>query len=103
FDPALDVARLAFDDRPIDFFHSTSGEQPAQPAQRLGMPAEDEAATGVAVEAMSERRRMGQTETQLVKAAFEIRTTAGSAMHGNPRRLVDDQYQTVAIEHPSRQ
>ena len=103
FDPALDVARLAFDNGPIDFFHSTSGEQPAQPAQRLGMPAEDEAATGVAVEAMSERRRMGQTEAQLIKGAFEIWTAAGSAVHGNPRRLVDDQYEPVTIEHPSGQ
>jgi hypothetical protein len=64
------------------------------------MAAEDEAAAGVAVEAVSKRRRVRQTETQLIKGAFKIRTAAGSAMHGNPCGLVDDQYETVAIQDP---
>src|SRR5271167_4895795 len=62
------------------------------------MPSEHEAATRVAVEAMGERRRMRQAEAQRVEAAFEIRTTARSGMHSDPRRLVDDQYEPVAIE-----
>jgi hypothetical protein len=44
-----------------------------------------------------------QTETQLIEATFEIRVAAGSRMHGNARWLVDDQYESVAIEHPSGQ
>ena len=67
------------------------------------MPAEDEAAAGVAVEAMSKCRRVRQTEAQLIKGTFKIRTAAGSAMHGNPCRLVENQDQTVSIKHPLRQ
>ena len=61
------------------------------------MPSEHKAAAGVAIETMSERRRMRQTEPQRIKAAFEIGATAGTGMHGDPRGLVYHQYETVAI------
>ena len=63
------------------------------------MPAEHETAAGVAVEPMGERRRIWQTETQRIEAAFEIRTTAGTGVHGNPRRLVDDQDQPIPVQN----
>src|SRR5437870_827882 len=97
-EPTLGVGRLAFHDSPIDSFHLPARKQGAQPAQRLRMPAKQETAAGVAVEPMSKRGRVGQTEAQLIKVAFEVRAAAGPAMHGNPSRLVDDQYQAVAIE-----
>jgi hypothetical protein len=91
------------DDGPVDLLHLAARKQRAQPAQRLRMPAEDEAAAGVAVEPMSERWGVRQTKTQLIEATFEIRAAAGSGMHGDARWLVDDQYEPVAIEHPSGQ
>jgi hypothetical protein len=67
------------------------------------MPAEDQAAAGVTVEPMSERRRVRQTKTQLIEATLEVRAAAGSGMHGDARWLVDDQYETIAIEDLSGQ
>ena len=42
---------------------------------------------------------MRQPEAQRVKAAFEIGAAAGAGVHGDPRGLIDDQYQPVAVEH----
>ena len=67
------------------------------------MPAEDEAAAGIAIEPMGKTRRVRQPEAQRIEAAFEVRTTARTGMHRDPRRLVDDQYETVAIEDAVRQ
>ena len=41
---------------------------------------------------------MRQAEAQFAEATFEIGTPAGARMHRNPRRLVDDEDQTVAIK-----
>src|SRR5262249_34650365 len=71
----------------------------AEPAQRLRMSAEHKTAAGVAVEPMGERRSVRQAKAQPTEAAFEIRTAAGTGMHRNPCRLVDNQYEPVAIEH----
>src|ERR1700758_1582194 len=62
------------------------------------MPTEDEAAAGVAIEPVGKARRMRQAEAQRIEPAFESRSTAGTGMHRNPRRLVDHQYEPVAIE-----
>jgi hypothetical protein len=40
---------------------------------------------------MGKTRRVRQAEAQRIEAAFEIRPPAGTGMHGDPRRLVDDQ------------
>jgi hypothetical protein len=47
---------------------------------------------------MGEGRRMRQAKPQAVEAAFEIRTAARTGVHRDPRWLVDDQYQPIAIE-----
>ena len=67
------------------------------------MAAEDETAASVAVEPVGEGRRVWEAETQRIKAAFEIGTAAGTGMHRDPGRLVDDQDQPVAIEDPTDQ
>jgi hypothetical protein len=53
------------------------------------VPPQHKAAAGVAIESVSERRRVRQAEAQLVEPAFEIWTPAGAGMDGNPGRLVD--------------
>src|SRR6202022_1255854 len=102
-DTALGLGRLALDDRPIDFFDLAAGKQRAQPPQRFRMAAEYEAAAGVPIDPMGEGRRSRQAKTQAIEAAFEIGTAAGAGMHRNPRGLVDDQDQPIAIENPSGQ
>ena len=67
------------------------------------MPTEDEAAAGISIEPMGKMRRMRQAKAQCIEAALEIRTTAGTGMHRDPRGLVDYQYETVAIEDAVRQ
>src|SRR5262249_27183209 len=98
-DATLCLGWMAFDDGPVELLDEPAGKQRAKPAQGLWMAAEDEAAAGVAVETMSERRWVWQAKTQRIKAAFEIGTTAGAGMHGDPRGLVDDQYEPIAVEH----
>jgi len=106
-EPSLDPARclgwLAFNHGPVDLFDEPAGKQCAEAAQRLWMPAEDETAAGIAIEPMGKTRRVRQAEAQCTEPAFEIRTTARTGMHRDPRGLVDDQYQTVAIEDAVRQ
>src|SRR5215472_33756 len=63
------------------------------------MAPQHEAAAGVAIEPMSERRRVRQTGAQFVKPAFEIGSAARAGMHGDPRRLVDHEDQPITIEH----
>ena len=58
----------------------------------------DEAAGGVAVEPMGERRRARQAEAQRVEMILEIVAALGAAMHGQAGRLVDDEHQPVAVE-----
>src|SRR5215472_9036334 len=94
----LGLGRPALDDGPIDVFGLAAREQCAEAAQRLRMPAKDEATGGVAVETMRERRRMRQTEAQLIKRALEVGTPARPGMHGDPRRFVEHEDQPVAIE-----
>jgi hypothetical protein len=62
------------------------------------MTAEHQAAGGVAVEAMGERGRARQAEAQRVEMILEIVAALGAAMHGQTRRLVDDEHQPVSIE-----
>jgi hypothetical protein len=97
-DPPVGLGRAAFDNGPIDFGYLPTGLQRAEPPQRLRVPPQYQAAAGIAVEAVGESRRVRQPEPQLVKAAFEIGTPAGAGMDGDPRRLVDDEDQTVAIK-----
>src|SRR5947209_2346905 len=103
-EPGLDLAfglgRAALDNRPIDFLHLSAGEQRPQPPQRLRVPPQHQAAAGIAIEPMGESRRVWQAEAQVVEPTFEIGPASGAGMHGNPGRLVDDENQTVAIEHP---
>jgi len=58
------------------------------------------AAGCVAVEPMRQRRRARQPEAQRAKVIFQAFAALGTAMHGDARRLIDDQDQAVAIEEP---
>ena len=64
------------------------------------MAPEHQAARGVAVEAMGERRLARQAEAQGVEIVLEVGAALGAAMDRDPGRLVDDQHQPVAIEQP---
>jgi hypothetical protein len=65
------------------------------------MAAEHEAAGGVAVEPMRQRGRARQPETQRAEMVLEALAALRSLVHGETRRLVDDQHQGVAVEHAS--
>ncbi len=60
--------------------------------------AEHEAAGGVAVEPMGERGPARQAEFQRLEALFQIFAAFGATMHGDARRLVDDQHHPVAVD-----
>ncbi len=94
------AAGTAGNDRPIDLLDLALGKQPAEAAQRLRMAAEHQTAAGVAVEPMRQGRRPRQTEAQRVEPGFEIGAAARTGMHRDAGRLIDDQHQPVAIEHP---
>jgi len=58
-----------------------------------------EAAGSVAVEAVGENRRPRQAEPQRIEGSLQIGAALGSAVYRQPRRLVDHQHQSVAMEH----
>src|SRR5262249_34359171 len=58
-----------------------------------------EAARSVLVEAMRQHRGPRQAESQRIERSFQIGAALRPAMHRQPRRLVDDQHQSVAMEH----
>ena len=64
------------------------------------MASEHQAAGRIAVEPMRQRRRARQPEAQRAEMIFEALAAFGTAMHGDARRLVDDQHQAVAIKKP---
>ena len=64
------------------------------------MSSEHEAAGGLAVEAVRQRGVAGQPEPQRVEVVLEARAPFGPAVNRDPRRLVDDQHQSVAVEEP---
>ena len=99
-DQALLGPGAADDDRPIGLGDLALLEQQAELFQRLVMAPEHQAARGVAVEAMGERGLARQAEAQGVEIVFEIGAALGAAMHRDPRGLVEDQHQAVAIEQP---
>jgi hypothetical protein len=90
----------AFDHRPIGFADRSRLEQFAELRQGLAMAAEHQAAGGVAVEPMRQRRRARQSEPQRGEVIFQAFAAFGTAMHGDARRLIDDQHQAVAVKEP---
>ena len=61
------------------------------------MAAKHQAAGGVAVEPVRQRRRPRQSETQRVEMIFQAFAALGAAMHGKARRFVDHQHQPIAV------
>src|ERR1700722_4036943 len=90
----------AFDYGPVGLVDGAVLEQLAELGERLAVAAEHQAAGGVAVEPMRQRRRPRQPEAQRVEMVFEARAAVRAAMHRKPRRLVDHQHQAVAIQQP---
>src|SRR3954471_9569648 len=64
------------------------------------MSAKHQAARGVAVESMRQRRRPRQPEAQQREPVLEMRPAARPGMDRNPGRLIDDADKPVAIQHP---
>ena len=68
--------------------------------QRLAVAAEHQAAGGLPVQPMGERGPPRQAEAQRVEMILQGTAALRAAMHGQAGRLVDDQHQPVAVEHP---
>ena len=70
-DAAFVLRRPALDHRPVGLADAAALEQPAELGQRLAVAAEHEAAGGVAVEPVRERRRARQAEAQRVEMILQ--------------------------------
>ena len=70
----------------------------AESPQRLRVPAEHEAAGGVAVEAMRDLRPARQAEAERVEVIGQRFAALRPRMHGQARRLVDDEHEAIAVE-----
>ena len=101
--PRLDAAFRRVGDSgdhsPVDLLDLAIGEQPTEPAQCLWVAAQHQAAGGVAVEPVGEGGRVRQAEAQQRKPVLQMRTATRPGMDRDPGRLVDDQYQPVAVQH----
>ena len=102
-DPARLRRRRALDHRPVGLVDPAGGEQAAEPAQRPVVAPEDQAAAGVAIEPMGELRAPRQAEAQSVQEILEVGAALRAGVHREPRRLVDDQHQRVAVQDARKQ
>ena len=100
-DAAFVRVRPAFDHRPVGLADPAALEQPAEIGQRLAVAAEHQAAGGVAVEPVGQRRRARQAEAQRVEIVLQALAALRPAMDREAGRLVDHQHQAVAIEQAS--
>ncbi len=97
-DAALLAVWAALDHCPIGLADLALLEQLAEQRERLAVAAEHQAAGGVAVEPVRQRRRARQAEAQRVEIVLQARPALRPAMHREAGRLVDHQHQPVAIE-----
>ena len=74
-DGALVVRRRALNNGPVGFVDRSRFEQLAELRQRLAMAAEHQAAGGVAVEPMRQRRRSRQSKAQRVEMVLQAFAT----------------------------
>jgi fused signal recognition particle receptor len=68
-------------------------------SQGLTVTSEHEAAGGVLVEPVRERRRARQAEPQGLEQVFQAAAALGSAVDRQAWRLVDDEHQAVPVEY----
>jgi hypothetical protein len=90
--------RFALDHGPVNLLHLRRGKEPAQTPHRLGVTREQQAAAGVAVEAMHQTRPFPVSEAQRIEVALETIRRAWPGMHREARGLVDHDQGRVAIE-----
>src|SRR5579872_2276951 len=64
------------------------------------MPSEDQAARGVAVQAVRKRWLTRQPEAQGVKIVLEARSAFRTGMNRDAGRLVENEHHPVAIDEP---
>lgn len=103
-DAAGKFCRYPAADRPVGFLNTALKEQLMQFAQGLGVASQDQAAGCVAIKAMGERWWPRQAVTkgvEIILQAFPAFAFSrpGARMDGQPGRFVDDQHQSVAIDH----
>ncbi|MET3325892.1 hypothetical protein ABIF54_003145 [Bradyrhizobium japonicum] len=101
-DGAFVLGGPAFDHGPVGLADLAVLEQQAERGGRLAMAAEDEATGGVLVQPVGQHRRPRQAETERVEGCLQIGAALGAAMHRQTGRLVDDQHQSVAMEHAAQ-
>ena len=91
----------ALDHRPIGLADLALLEQLAERGKRLAVAAEHQAAGGILVEPVRQRRIARQPEAQGPEIVVERRAALRAAMHRESGRLVDYQHQPVAVEQPA--
>ena len=98
---AFVFGRAALDHRPVALADRAGLEQLAQCGQRLAVAAEHQAARGLAVEPVGERRSPRQPEAQRAEMVLQALAALGAAVDRDAGGLVDHQHQPIAIEQPS--
>jgi fused signal recognition particle receptor len=92
------IVRAAFDHRPVGLADLAVLEQKAQMSEGLAVAAEHQAARGVLVEAVGQRRWARQAESQGIEMVFEAGATLGAAMDRQAGGLVHHHHQPVTVE-----
>jgi fused signal recognition particle receptor len=95
--PAL-AGGIAPDDRPIGLGDLALLEQTPQCLQRFVMAPQHQAAGGVAVEPMRERRLARQAEAERVEIILEARAPFRTGVNRDAGGLIEDKHHPVAIE-----
>jgi hypothetical protein len=86
------------DDGPVDLLDAAGGEELALAGEGLAVAAEDEAAAGVAVEAVGEAGAAGEAEAERVEVVLQVRAALRAGVDGQAGGLVDHEHHRVAVE-----
>jgi fused signal recognition particle receptor len=101
-DSSLVGGGASLDHGPIGLAYLAVLEQKPQVSESLAMASQHEATGGILIEAVRQRGRARQAESQSVEVVFEAAASLRSAMHWKSGGLVHDQHQAIAIKNASQ-
>lgn len=102
-DDASRLRRRALGQGPIDLADQPLAKQPAEALGAFWPTRQRQAARGVSIQPMGERRSVLRPETQGVQSCFQVLPAAWASVNWQTGRLVDHHRHGVAVKHPPRE
>ena len=97
------VSRYAGADRPVDLFRIAFAEGLRERHRRTARTRHDEHAGGLAVEPVNETRFLALLVAEGIQHFVDMARNAGTALHGKPGRLVEDEDFRIFVDQHGAQ